>query len=38
MPDILTTAPESIKGIFSSGITTGGLTAIFANLLIRVKE
>jgi xanthine/uracil permease len=25
-------------GIFSSGITTGGLAAIFANVLIRVKE
>ena len=30
--------PEALKGIFSSGITTGGLTAIVANLLIRVKE
>lgn len=38
MPDILKTAPEAIKGIFSSGITTGGLTAIIANVLIRVKE
>ena len=38
MPDILNTAPEAIKGIFSSGITTGGLAAIFANVLIRVKE
>ena len=38
MPDILKTAPETIKGIFSSGITTGGLTAIFANIFIRVKE
>lgn len=38
MPDILTHAPETIKGIFSSGITTGGLTAIVANVLIRVKE
>ncbi|MCC8153523.1 MAG: purine permease [Tannerellaceae bacterium] len=38
MPDILATAPEAIKGIFSSGITTGGLTAIIANILIRVKE
>ena len=38
MPDILNTAPEAIKGIFSSGITTGGLTAIIANVLIRVKE
>lgn len=38
MPDILQTAPEAIKGIFSSGITTGGLTAIVANMVIRVKE
>lgn len=38
MPEILSSAPQSIKGIFSSGITTGGLTAILANLLIRVKE
>lgn len=38
MPDILAAAPEALKGIFSSGITTGGLTAIVANLLIRVKE
>ncbi|MCC8199897.1 MAG: purine permease [Tannerellaceae bacterium] len=38
MPDILMTAPEAVKGIFSSGITTGGLTAIIANMLIHVKE
>jgi xanthine permease XanP len=38
MPDILVNAPQSIKGIFSSGITTGGLTAIIANAVIRVKE
>lgn len=38
MPDILNNAPEAIKGIFSSGITTGGLTAIVANIVIRVKE
>jgi len=38
MPDILVNAPQSIKGIFSSGITTGGLTAIIANMVIRVKE
>ena len=38
MPDILNTAPEVVKGIFSSGITTGGLAAIIANVLIRVKE
>ena len=38
MPDILKTAPDAIKGIFASGITTGGLTAIVANVFIRVKE
>lgn len=38
MPDILQAAPESVRGIFGSGITTGGLTAIISNLLIRVKE
>ncbi|MGL5318723.1 MAG: solute carrier family 23 protein, partial [Bacteroidales bacterium] len=38
MPDILKSAPEAIKGIFSSGITTGGLTAIVANIVIRVKD
>lgn len=37
-PDILRMMPESVKGIFSSGITTGGLTAIIANICIRVKE
>lgn len=38
MPDILSNMPESIKGIFSSGITTGGLAAIISNVVIRVKE
>lgn len=38
MPDILKHAPEAIKGIFSSGITTGGLAAIVSNVVIRVKE
>jgi len=38
MPDILAKMPEVIKGIFSSGITTGGLTAIVANALIRIKD
>ena len=36
--EILTQMPETIKNIFSSGITTGGLTAILANALIRIKE
>lgn len=38
MPDILNAAPDAVKGIFSSGITTGGLVAILSNLLIHVKE
>ena len=38
VPEILTQLPETIKNIFSSGITTGGLTAIIANALIRIKE
>jgi len=38
MPDVLKQAPEAIRSIFSSGITTGGLTAIIANVVIRVKE
>lgn len=38
VPDILVQLPDTIKNIFSSGITTGGLTAILANLLIRIKE
>lgn len=37
VPDILSQFPEFIKNIFASGITTGGLTAILANLLIRIK-
>ena len=36
--DVLQQAPEAIRSIFSSGITTGGLTAIIANIVIRVKE
>lgn len=38
MPDVLKNAPEAIRSIFASGITTGGLTAIIANAVIRVKE
>jgi xanthine permease XanP len=30
--------PETIKNIFSSGITTGGLAAIISNMVIRIKE
>jgi xanthine permease XanP len=38
MPDILSFLPADIRSIFASGITTGGLTAIFSNLLIRIKD
>ena len=38
MPEILSGFPETLRSIFSSGITTGGLLAIFSNLLIRIKE
>ncbi len=37
-PDILTQFPDTIKNIFSSGITTGGLAAIISNMVIRIKE
>ena len=37
VPEILNHVPEAVKGIFASGITTGGLAAIVANLLIRIK-
>ena len=38
VPNILDKMPAMIKTIFSSGITTGGLNAIIANALIRIKE
>lgn len=38
VPGILDQMPETIQNIFSSGITTGGLTAIIANAAIRIKE
>lgn len=38
VPGILDKMPDIIKNIFSSGITTGGLTAILANVFIRIKE
>lgn len=37
-PNILDKMPEVIRNIFSSGITTGGLTAILANAFIHIKE
>lgn len=38
MPQILNQLPDTLKNIFSSGITTGGLTAILANIFIRINE
>ncbi len=38
VPEILCQFPETFRNIFSSGITTGGVTAILANILIQVKE
>ena len=37
-PEILAQLPETIKNIFSSGITTGGVAAIISNIVIRIKE
>lgn len=37
-PDILSAAPVAVKNIFSSGLVTGGVTAILSNALIRIKE
>lgn len=38
VPDILKQFPEMIRNIFTSGITTGGVAAILANILIQIKE
>ena len=38
VPNILSQMPATINGIFSSGITTGGVVAIIANIVIRIKE
>ncbi|MBR3694892.1 MAG: purine/pyrimidine permease, partial [Akkermansia sp.] len=38
VPDILCQMPQSIKEIFSSGITTGSCAAILSNMLIRIKK
>ena len=38
VPEILTQFPETIRNIFASGITAGGLTAIIANALIHNDE
>lgn len=38
VPDILCRMPQTIREIFSSGITTGSCAAIITNLLIRHKK
>ncbi len=38
VPEILVQLPDSVRSIFSSGITTGGLTAIITNAIISIKE
>ena len=38
VPDILCQMPQTIREIFSSGITTGSCAAIISNLLIRLKK
>jgi xanthine permease XanP len=38
VPNILSQMPAAISGIFSSGIATGGVVAIIANIVIRIKE
>jgi xanthine permease XanP len=35
VPDVLAYFPKLLRGIFSSGITAGGLTALVANVLLR---
>ena len=38
VPEILSQLPETMRNIFSSGITTGGLAAIISSLVICIKE
>lgn len=38
VPEILQQLPESVRNIFSSGITTGGVMAILSNAFIHIKE
>jgi len=38
VPEILSQLPETVRNIFSSGITTGGVAAILTNALIQIKE
>ena len=37
VPEILTQLPETLRNIFSSGITTGGVMAILSNAFIQIK-
>lgn len=37
-PNILSQTPDWVQGIFSSGITTGGVVAILANIFIKIKD
>ncbi len=38
VPEILDASPELIKSIFSSGISTGGLTALILNMILPGRE
>ena len=38
VPDVPQQCPPIISSIFSSGITTGGVAAILANIFIQIKE
>ena len=38
VPEILSQLPDTLRNIFSSGITTGGVMAILTNALIQIKE
>ena len=38
VPEMLSQLPEGVRSVFSSGITTGGLTAILTNAFICIKE
>ena len=38
VPEVLCNLPETVRNIFQSGITTGGLTAILTNAFIRIKN
>ncbi len=38
MPDVLRQMPDSVRTVFSSGITTGGLVAILLNIALNIKE